>query len=80
MMTCSKNLLKHLKICYQNQQGNVTTRFSNFRKLMTFSPTFFIIKYSLFIFIFHICANFQTKKQRPSWHVYLNVFNHIVTF
>jgi hypothetical protein len=40
-----------------------------------------MIKYSLFIFIFHICAKFQTKKKKElSWHMYLNVFNHIVTF
>jgi hypothetical protein len=30
-----------------------------------------------FRFIFHICAKLQTKKRR---NVYLNVFNHIVTF
>ncbi len=45
-----------------------------------FSPPKKMIKYSLFIFIFHICAKFQTKKKNLSWHVYFNVFNHIVTF
>jgi hypothetical protein len=45
----------------QNQHGNVATWFSFKKNLMTFS-FLKVIKYSLFIFIFHIRAKFQTKK------------------
>jgi hypothetical protein len=57
--------------------------FQFFANLMTFFSNKKMIKYSLFIFIFHIYAKFQTKKKKKkdsSWHVYLDVFNHIVTF
>jgi hypothetical protein len=47
---------------------------------MTFSSKKKVTKYFLFIFIFHICAKFQTRKKDSSWHVYLNVFNNIVTY
>jgi hypothetical protein len=37
------------------------------------------INYSFFIFIFHICAKFQTKKKLIMTCVF-ECFNHIVTF
>jgi hypothetical protein len=40
-----------------------------------------VTKYSLFIFIFHICEKISIPKKKDlSWHVYQNVFNKIVTF
>jgi hypothetical protein len=40
-----------------------------------------VIEYSPFISIFFtIVQKFKPKKKNLSWHVYLNVFNHIVTF
>jgi len=85
-MTCSRNLLKTFKIlltkpkpirkCH-NMIFNFLQKSNDF-----FSPKIKVTKYSLLIFIFHICAKFQTKKKKKdsSWHVYLNIFYHIVTF
>jgi len=49
-----------------------------FSSLLIFFSKEKVIKYSLFIYIFHIYEKFQTKKKTR--HVYFNVFNHIVTF
>ncbi len=74
MMTCSKNLFKHLKHCYQIKINKkmLQNDFQFFVNFMIFS-----LKKSdqlfPFIFILHICAKFQTKKN-------VNVFNYIVTF
>jgi hypothetical protein len=70
MMTCSRNLFKHLKHCYQIKTNREMLQhdFHFFVNLVTFS-FFKVIKYALFIFIFHICAKFQTKTN-------MNVFNH----
>jgi hypothetical protein len=76
------NLWKHLKIYYQTKTNMEMSQhnFQNFENLMIFFLKKIVIEYSLFIFIFHICAKFQTKKKDSSWHVYINFFNHIVTF
>jgi hypothetical protein len=51
--------------------------FQFFENVMIFFSKMKVIKYFFLIFIFHICAKFQTIKKRI---VYLNVFNHTVTF
>jgi hypothetical protein len=82
MMACSKNLSKHLKIYYQTKTNKEMSKHDSqsFANLMTFFSKKKWSKYSLFIFIFHIYAKFQIRINESSWHVYLNVFNHIVTF
>jgi hypothetical protein len=64
MMTCSRNLFKHLKHCYQIKTNRemLPTWFSIFCKFNDFFLLKKVIKHSLFIFIFHTCAKFQTKK------------------
>jgi hypothetical protein len=59
------NLLKHLKIYYQTKTNMEMSQhnFQNFQNLMIFFLKKIVIEYSLFIFIFHICAKFQTKKK-----------------
>jgi hypothetical protein len=51
-----------------------------FLNLMIFFSIKKAIKYSFFIYIFHICEKISNQKENFLWHVYLNVFNHIVTF
>jgi hypothetical protein len=60
------NLWKHLKIYYQTKTNMEMSQhnFQNFENLMIFFLKKIVIEYSLFIFIFHICAKFQTKKKR----------------
>jgi hypothetical protein len=65
MMACSKNLSKHLKNCYQTKINMEMFQhdFQSFANLMIFFSKK-RIKNSLFIFIFHICAKFQTQKKK----------------
>jgi len=65
----------------QNQQWNVITWFLIFCKSNEFFPkkkqwSNILFSYLFFIFV----QNFKPKKKSSSWHVYLNVFNHIVAF
>jgi hypothetical protein len=81
-MTCSKNLFKHFLKNYQTKTNkkNVTTWFSTFWKSNDFflkifkkekwSNVFFLYLFFTFVQIF------KPKKMK----VYLNVFDHIVTF
>ncbi len=48
----------------QNEHRNVITWFLIFCKSNEFFLKKTVTKYSLLIFIFHICAKFQTKKKR----------------
>jgi ABC-type antimicrobial peptide transport system permease subunit len=66
MMTCSKNLFKHLIFFYQTKTNKKMSQhdFQFFENLVIFFSKKFIIKCSLFVFIFHICANFQTKEKK----------------
>jgi hypothetical protein len=79
-MTSFRNLSKHLKNCYQTKTNREMSQhdfqfFGNLRKSLK------VVEYSLFIFIFHICSNFQTQKQKTHCDMYiLNVFNYIVKF
>ncbi len=63
MMTCSGNLFKHLKHCYQTKTNSEISQhdFHCFENLMTLKKK--VIKYFIFIFIFHICPKFQTQKK-----------------
>jgi len=67
MMTCYRNLSKHffLKITKPKPIGKCCNMIFNFCKSIDF---FFskkkVIKYSLFIFIVHICAKSQTEKNK----------------
>jgi hypothetical protein len=66
-MTCSRNLCKHLKICYQTKTNREMPQhdFNFFVNLINFFVNKKkVIKYFLFIFIFHIYENFQTKKKK----------------
>ncbi len=64
MMTYSRNLSKHLN-CYKTKTNKemLQNDFQTFTNIMIFSLKIKVIKYSLFIFIFHICAKFQIKKR-----------------
>jgi len=65
-MTCSRNLFKHLKNKYQTKTNKEMSQFDF--QFIGDLMTFFlqkkkVIKFSLLIFIFHICANFKPKKE-----------------
>jgi hypothetical protein len=66
MMICPRNLSKHLKNCYQTKTIRKMFQhdfhFLFFCKSYDFFSQKKVIKYFLFIFFFHICANFQTQK------------------
>jgi hypothetical protein len=53
-----------------------------FADLMTFFSKEKVIKYSLFILFFIFVQNFKPEKKEKKIHhdLYLNDFNHIVTF
>jgi hypothetical protein len=78
MMACSRNLSKHLENCYKTKINKEMFQhdFQNFCKSNDFFlPKKKVIKYSLLIFIFHICAKFQTKKKKkPSRHTCIWMF------
>jgi len=65
-MTCSRNVFKHLQKFYQTKTNREMFKhdFQFFASLVIFSQKKKMIKYSLFIFKFHICAN-QKKKNWP---------------
>jgi hypothetical protein len=58
MMTCSRNLSKHLKNCCQTKTNMKMFQhsFQYFANLVTFFSQKKVMK-----FLFHICAKFQTK-------------------
>jgi hypothetical protein len=64
-MACSINLSKHLIFFYQTKTNKEMFQhdFQFFANLITFFLKYKkVIKYSIFIFIFHICAKLQTIK------------------
>jgi hypothetical protein len=83
-MKGSRNLT--LKNYYQIKTNREMLQhdFQFFENLMIFSQKKKVIEYSLFILIFFTFEQkFKPKKKKKkkfSLHVYLNVFNHIVTF
>jgi hypothetical protein len=81
MMTCSRNLFKHLKHCYQIKTNREMLQhdFHFIVNLMTFS-FFKVIKYSLFIFIVHICAKFQTKERYECFQSQCHVLKELHEF
>jgi hypothetical protein len=65
MTTCSRNLFKHLKICYQTKTGREMSQrgFYFFANLMIFFSKK-MIKYSLFLINFsHLCKISNPKKK-----------------
>jgi hypothetical protein len=66
MMTCSRNLSKDLKYCYKTKTNKEMLQhdFQKFTNLIIFSSKIKVIKYSFFIFIFHICAKKHLKRKR----------------
>jgi hypothetical protein len=64
-MSCSRNLCKHLKHCYQTKTIKEMSKhdFQFFANLMKFLNKKFI-KYFLSIFIFQNCPNFPTRKKK----------------
>jgi predicted O-linked N-acetylglucosamine transferase (SPINDLY family) len=64
MMTCSRNLCKHLKNCCQTKTNMKMFQhsFQFFANLMT-SISQKKRSNFLFIFIFHVCAKFQKKNK-----------------
>lgn len=82
-MTCSRNLFKHLKICYQTKTNREISQhdFQSFANLtIVFSPQKNDQIFPFHIYFSHLCKISNQKKKNLSWHVYFNVFNHIVTF
>ncbi len=77
-MTCYRNLFKHFKKNYRTKiSKNVTTWFSIFWKSNDFFPQKpKVIKYSLLIFIFHICADFKPEKQEMCIWMFLITLSH----
>jgi hypothetical protein len=78
-MTCSRNLFKHLKNCYQTITNREMLQHDvqSFANLtIVFSKMKIKIKYSLFISIFHICAKFQTKKKLVMTCVFQHFQSH----
>jgi hypothetical protein len=59
MITCSRNLFRHLKNWYQTKTNKRMLWHDFLLKKNYWSFSQKKSKYSLFIFIFHICANFQ---------------------
>jgi len=67
MTTSFRNLYKHFKKKYQTKTNREMSQqdFQFFENLMTFFINKKkVIEFFVFIFIFHICAKFQTKKKR----------------
>jgi hypothetical protein len=71
-MTCSRNFLKTkpkpIKKCHN--------MIFNFWKSNDFFQKPKVIRYSLFIFIFHICANFQIKKEEMCIWIFSITMSH----
>jgi hypothetical protein len=84
MMTCSKNLFKHLKNCYQTKTNRECNNviFIFFANLMIFFSKSKWSNISFPYLFFTFVQNFKPKRKKEkdiSWHMYMNVFNHIVT-
>ncbi len=82
-MTCSRNLSKHLNIVTKPKPIGkccnmifIFFKFNDFLYKKKWSNIFF----SYFLFTFVQNFNLKQRKKYSSWHVFLNVFNHIVTF
>jgi hypothetical protein len=84
MMTCFKNLFKHLKNCYQTKMNREMSQHNSvFCKCTEFffqkkKKNWWNVPFSYLFFTF--VQNIKPQKKNLSWPVYLNVFNHIVTF
>ncbi len=60
-----RNLFKHLKDCYQTKTNREMLQhdFHFSTNVVIFFSKKEVIEYSLFMFIFHICAKFQRRKR-----------------